>query len=387
MSKEYIQNDNNQFETNEIIIPENEEDSSFLINEKRLSISTENRPIGNIVEWVLRKKIIIPNYQRNYVWDKKIKSFFIDSLLLGFPIPSIILFKNKDNKLELIDGKQRVLTMLKYIHPEQGELNGDILEDFILNKSSRFHKKKFVDLPIEEQEEFTDTLLTLTIFKYNSSDESDLRRTKYEIFRRINTGSDKLTNQEIRNALLEGKELELIKTFSQNEVFLNLIKNYKPFVYSIDKNRKHQDEFILRLLAYKSHYFKNTKFLEKNSKQEFINEYMFVIMDEDIKSFEKELTFLEEKLKMIFEFDEYAFYSLRRNSGYEVISNSVFETFSEALYIYSCGITSFNKERLIFPLKKKIYENQEDYKCFFQSTTNIKSVNDRVEVLKEYFEQ
>ena len=378
-------------EDEEEFVVEVEDESSSAINDNKLSISTEGRSIANIVDWVLKEKIIIPNYQRNYVWDKSKKSFFIDSLLLGFPIPSIILFMNKDKKYELIDGKQRVLTMLKYINPKIEKINGEPLDTVILNKSSKFNKKRFIDLSSDEQEDFKDNLLSLTIFKFNETNVSEFRKTKYEIFKRINTGSDKLTHQEIRNALFEGKELEMIKEFSRTETFLNLVKNNKNFVYYNEKNRKMQDEFILRLLSYKSHYFgelkDNVNFSESASKQEFINEYMLVTVEKTADFLIKELSILEYKLHMIYNFDQESFYSLMRNLSLKKVSTAIFETFAEALYIYSCGIDNFQAGKSILELKKSILENPEKYKCFFQATTNLKNVAKRVSIIKDYFDK
>ena len=71
-------------------------------------------PVDGLINRYDRGKVYLPSFQRNYVWKKKQASKFIESLLLGLPVPGIFLYKDKDEKLLIIDGYQRIESISRY---------------------------------------------------------------------------------------------------------------------------------------------------------------------------------------------------------------------------------------------------------------------------------
>lgn len=145
-------------------------------------------------------ELVKPELQRKYVWSKDEASKFIDSLLLGLPVPSIFLAKVGDQKL-IIDGYQRLMTVYDYV---KGTFSGDNSVFKLTNSESinqRWRGKAFIQLSKEEQRRIQSTTIHAIIFeqKHPANDSG-----MYKIFERINTSGRNLKPQEIRNCVYHG---------------------------------------------------------------------------------------------------------------------------------------------------------------------------------------
>jgi hypothetical protein len=135
-----------------------------------------------------------PEYQREYVWSQRpeLPSRLIESLLLDIPIPPIYFAEMPDKRLEVIDGQQRLTTLMKFVNNE-----------FVLRKLQRMSSlngKNFKDLTDEQQDKIYDSSQIRSIV-INTGQRPDLR---YEVFERLNRGSVALTEQELRNSIYPG---------------------------------------------------------------------------------------------------------------------------------------------------------------------------------------
>src|SRR3989344_5854675 len=176
-------------------------------------ITQKNEPeVRSICEKLDRKKMIAnPDFQRSYVWDNKpiIKSRLIESILLDVPIPVIYTAETEDGKEEVIDGQQRVLTFYHFRHNKFPLRNLTILKEL--------NGKKFEDLPEELQDKFLSR--GISVIKILAQSQKDI---KFEIFVRLNRGSVKLSEQELRNCIYRGNFNDLIKELTKNKDFLSL---------------------------------------------------------------------------------------------------------------------------------------------------------------------
>lgn len=207
--------------------------------------------------------VIQPEYQRAYRWKDEQKTRFLESILLGIPIPPIFVAEDNDGKWELIDGLQRVSTILSFF----GLLKNDV-------KTKNFFKLTSSDL-IEDMLnginiDTLPTKLKLTIqravcrveiLRWDSN--LDMR---YQVFNRLNTGASPLEPQEIRNCIFTGKFNSLLQELAQNEDFKNLIN---PTDRQIDE--MFLEELVLRFFAFYDNY--NELVIEK-SIQDFLSSYM-----------------------------------------------------------------------------------------------------------------
>lgn len=178
-----------------------------------------------------------PTFQRNFIWTLKQASRFIESLLLGLPVPGIFLFKELDTgKHLIIDGQQRTKTIELF-------MNGD---DFgsrkfrLSNVAERFDRKTFSELDDDDQRRLKDAILHATIFTQKSPEDGN--DSVYEVFERINTGGSKLSAQEIRSCVSHGSLVQLLEELSNDE-------NWK-IAFRSNSRRLKDHELILRFFAF-----------------------------------------------------------------------------------------------------------------------------------------
>lgn len=171
--------------------------------------------IGELVNMYKDGELIInPDFQRLFRWEIGQKSRLIESLLLGIPLPSIFVFETEDAKWELIDGLQRVSTLLEFIgvlkNPEthQNEKPTVLIDTKYLPSldGTVWEKSSAItDLALDEQQALPGSLqlairrsrISVEILKRPSSNE-----TKYDLFQRLNAGGTQANVQELRNVIV-----------------------------------------------------------------------------------------------------------------------------------------------------------------------------------------
>lgn len=205
---------------------------------------------------------IAPEYQRQFRWPRENQSKLIESVFLGIPIPSIFMAANRDGSWELIDGVQRLNSLIHFVG------NKDQLEKFGfktplilsgLNILSEYNGASFNDLPQTLKLKFSLRPLKVTTL----SDKSDLK-VRFDLFERLNTGGIKLTDQEIRGCVFHGRFNDFISELTQNQHF-NAVVNL-PNAKLKDGTKS---ELVLRFFAYK-----NDRDRFEHSVVGFLNDYM-----------------------------------------------------------------------------------------------------------------
>ena len=156
---------------------------------------------------VERKEIIIsPDFQRNDVWKGRQTSELIESILMGIPIPIMYLFETREGKKQVVDGRQRIDTILRFLD------NGFRLKDLKILHS--LNGSLFKELDPKLQGIFEDYQLFFYIIQPPTPE-----RVKYDIFDRVNRGGTRLNNQEMRNALYRGNATFLIDEICISDEF------------------------------------------------------------------------------------------------------------------------------------------------------------------------
>lgn len=176
--------------------------------------------------------ILNPEYQRNYVYDTKRASKIIESLLLDIPLPAIFANEEQDGSMEIIDGVQRITSIIKFMRNEYPLLGLEIL--------SELNNKYFKDLSNDEKKFFRQSSLRIIKFKKDCSED-----LKFEIFLRLNQGSVKLNNQELRNCMYRGYFNDKLRELSNNKTVKELLSFNENKI-----NRFAIEEFILRGITF-----------------------------------------------------------------------------------------------------------------------------------------
>ena len=192
-------------------------------------------PIDGLVNRLKRGDIFVPKFQRNFVWTLAQASRFIESLVLGLPVPGIFLFKEPETqKLMVVDGQQRLLTLQYFYHGVFGERKFKLI-----GVSEEFNQKTYGSLPPEAQRYLNDSILHATIFQ--QIDPENDRSSVYSVFERLNTGGTQLSQQELRACVYHGKLNDLLSELADNTYWRNL--------YGPRSSRKKDEEIILRFFS------------------------------------------------------------------------------------------------------------------------------------------
>lgn len=216
-----------------------DEDEDITTTSELFSISSYgiDYPVETLVNRINNEQFYVPSFQRGFVWSKNRSSRFIESLLLGLPVPGIFLYKETETgKHLIIDGQQRLLTLTSFF---QGEFN---TKKFNLSGiDSKWEGKTFETLTKEDQMRLADTAIHVTVFK------QDLPRgnmnSVYEVFERLNTGGVKLSAQEIRSCIFHGNFNDFLHK-------LNKQKTWRSIFRLRENNRLKDVEIILRFFAF-----------------------------------------------------------------------------------------------------------------------------------------
>ena len=166
--------------------------------------------------------VLQPDYQRNYVMDATKASRLIESILMDVPIPVVYLAEEADSTYSVIDGQQRLTSFISFM---QGHFpDGKPFSLRGLKVLSHLNRKLFSELDRSQQSKIKKTTIHTIIIKRES--EEDI---KFEIFERLNTGSIKLNEDELRNSVYRGGYIQLLAELEDYPLLNQLIDkdNYK----------------------------------------------------------------------------------------------------------------------------------------------------------------
>lgn len=307
---------------------------------------------------------ISPEYQRQFRWEEERQSSLIESIFLGIPVPSLFMATNSDNTWEVIDGVQRLSTIINFVAERDSVIRNKIkksepLKLKGLNKLSLFNDHTFSELPPTVRLEFNlKPIKVITL-----SDKSD-KLVRFDLFERLNTGGVKLSDQEIRSCVYTGDFVRFIKRLSHEENFRAVTK--KPSRRETDGTI---EELVLRFFAY----LYDRDSFEHNVK-DFLNEFMAKGQEMD-----------QEELEDIF---KKVFIQLRRlEHGIvkTINGNNTSTILWEAVTIGAAEAIKSGKEQLYLNDFYEWVKNPEFNKLVTGATNSKAKVMQRIEYAKQKF--
>ncbi|SFN93067.1 Protein of unknown function DUF262 [Chitinophaga sp. YR627] len=195
-------------------------------------------------------EIFVPTYQRNFVWSPERQSKFIESILLGLPVPYIFTADIEDGRLEIVDGSQRIRTLDAFLNNHLKLTDLELLD--------KLNGMAFKDLPAGRQRKIKNS--TIRMITLSDKSDDDIR---FLLFERINTGSDLLKDMEKRRGIFGGKFLDFVRECAEHPLFVK----HTTFTPNI-KKRGEPEELILRFFAYSDEYQSFT-----SGVNDFLNRY------------------------------------------------------------------------------------------------------------------
>lgn len=226
-------------------------DAQIRTRQRDIDFDIRDFPIEVLIKQFRDEEFYIPDYQREFIWKPPQKSRFIESAILGLPIPMMFFAEMDDGKLEIVDGAQRMQTLESFVSNDfpLGEL-----EELPLLRGFRF-----ADLPVSQQRKLLLRPLRVVILE-----ERTTARIRHEIFDRINTSGVRAKPSEIRRGAFAGPLMDFIEECATDSTFLNLC----PISPGLIARREPQ-ELVIRFFAYMDRYR-----TFKHDVEKFLNSYV-----------------------------------------------------------------------------------------------------------------
>lgn len=212
-----------QIDSAEAQIVEQSKRIEFYITEYSVEILAQKMRSGDYV---------VPAYQREFTWEHERKSKFIESLIMGLPIPFIFFWEMPDGKLEVVDGSQRLRTIEEFLY--------DGLRLAPLNELTLISSFTFDDLPESRQRKIKNRSIRGIILNEHADEAA-----RFDMFERINTGSKIANKAEVRRGALTGQFLELVIELAEDITFQSLAP-----ISDKRKSEREYEELVTRFFAY-----------------------------------------------------------------------------------------------------------------------------------------
>ncbi|GBF76351.1 hypothetical protein PA598K_04814 [Paenibacillus sp. 598K] len=380
-------NDNSETRFSEEFTEEQETDKIFeydnsqdidIYPDATIKVEREQYSIYELKRKFSKELIILdPEFQRKYVWGTQQQSELIESVLMGIPLPLFYLNETKDGKLVVVDGLQRLTTFFKFLDNEFK------LQDLkILNNINDCY---FSQLGEAFQSKLEDYQIIAQVIKPPTPE-----RIKFDIFDRVNRGGTRLNQQEMRNALYQGKATKLLKDLAESKAFLEATDN------SITKDRMKDRYMILRMVAF--YLWRTNKLLDANGNlleyrtkelDEFLGKAMERInamRDEDITKVRS--VFLLSMENNLLLFGNKAF---RRTNGERryPVNLILFESFGYLFSHFRKEVCNDNKTRITVRVNELM--NDDSFKDLLSTDRGrgvvIPQIFNKIDQLKEEFQR
>lgn len=226
----------------ESVEDETEQDSEDFIPLYSMLSYGADLDIAGVVGRLERADIEVPTFQRDFVWTFRQAARFIESLLLGLPVPGVFFWTDPETqRLVVVDGQQRLKT-LQYFY--RGVIRG---REFKLPQRTSpyqtvhpaFQGKTYRTLEEEQRRRLDNTILHATIVQQERPEEDD--SSIFYLFERLNTEGTPLQPQEIRSAVYRGNISSLLSDLNQHDIWRD--------IYGAPSPRMKDRELILRFFA------------------------------------------------------------------------------------------------------------------------------------------
>lgn len=328
---------------------------------RRLTIETHDYPVEVIVKKIQDHDIILrPQYQRDFIWDRTKSSLLIESVLLNIPLPPIYLAEEDDGSLSVIDGLQRLTTFLEFYEDKftLRKMEGEGLVD--LNKLNYSGLKK--NFPKAKRILNRGNIRTIVI---NKDSDPDI---KYDIFERLNSGSVKLNDQEIRNCIYHGPLNDAIMgTYDkQKQIYNNDGLRHNSYLMSVmnlqEVHSRYLDaEVVLRMLAI-IQYHDDIDNKYKSSMKLLINDYMKENKNKDANTISMLVqTFNLTMEKIFLVFDNKTFKRFHGNVIEKTLNRSIMDCLACTFINYDIESLKAKKADIVTLMDNMLNTNDLDY--------------------------
>lgn len=367
---------------------EKSDETNQSLNQYNIKHWVSNRSFGELIDMYENDEIIKPDMQRNFVWDSLKCSRLIESIIMGLPIPPLFLLEIDNNKYEIIDGFQRLSALYNFINGNPWNSEPHCKKRITSKLSSKVSEeikgKTFKDLSAEYKRILKRSTIPLIEFKQLTPNNS---ASKYLIFERINTGSEKLSPMQIRKSLAYGEFIKSLYSKSETN------NDFSKLFSKVNRNKDGHTEAFLRIFVMNAVYSKKYIIKRegiKNILNEYCEENKNEIINEDyLEKFTKAVEkcfeiFIDSKdmFKRVEKVGENYIFLGNRNIG--IMESLITVLINENIIISSEKILK-NYKQTISRLISDAIEGEKT-NPFSISTGTLKSIENRFKVCKKILE-
>lgn len=243
---------------------ENEEEqyekNIFRYDPEKINIVTREPTIEQILRRIDEKALdLAPDFQRQaHIWKDDVKSRLIESILIRIPLPAFYMDATNEDKWLVVDGLQRLSALKQFVSEKTLKLTG-------LEYLTELEGKTYDELERRYQRRIEENQVTVYLIEKGTPIE-----VKYNVFKRINTGGQPLSPQELRHALSPVKATRFLAKLAEFPEFIQVIK-----LNESKKKRMEDREFILGFLAFKLTPYKDYKANQEETRDSFLSKALF----------------------------------------------------------------------------------------------------------------
>lgn len=359
----------------------NEEQTITPYDPELIRVETSSMSLRQVYDMIKDGDInLSPDFQRKAIWDGHRKCRLIESILLRIPLPMFYFSADKEGKLSVVDGLQRLTAIKEFMNNELPLSGLEYLEE---NKGCTYNGKNKIDDRLYRR--FNLTQITINII-----DSSSPTKVKYDIFRRLNTGGRPLNAQELRNCLASNALRNALRTMATSIAFK------EATTYSISDERMDAQECALRFIYFRDLYKNHRKGIEDYSGSMDTDLDLFV----DKVSYDKDFPFD----KYIAEYDvamknakhlfgRHAFRKVYKETEYDayrsVINKSLFLSLSVLLADYPVEevVAKCKENSWVTILGEKISTDERFFSVLSYGTNGWKNLITTFEIIGKMIEQ
>ncbi|WP_246294141.1 DUF262 domain-containing protein [Desulfobacter latus] len=333
-------------------------DATVKISRDQYSVFEIRRMIRDTGELILD-----PEFQRKRVWKLEQERELIESVLMGIPIPVFYVFEDMEGKKQIVDGRQRISAIVRYLD------NEFFLDN--LKMLPQFDKKKFNELAPLYQSKIERYQVSVYVIEPPTPE-----RVKYDIFDRVNRGGTRLNSQEMRHALYSGASTRLLKKLSKFTAFKKATGN------GVKGVRMRDQYIILRFLGFHLWRQQELEFQYKSKPDELLAMVMQTInsfSSERIEALEKMFNVAMSRSFEVLGPDGFRFQTYNVNK--RPINMALFEAMAH--FFALVNLDGLDKAALKKDLDelKIVFDNSDFFKGRVDSTTSVEYRFKAVEAL------